>query len=68
MIGVALVLLGGAIVASASGSLGADSGYSKFRAGKNTVIFGGVLLIVGVVALFLAITDIRLLNHFLYGP
>jgi uncharacterized membrane protein len=68
IIGVGLILLGGVIFASAGDSLRPDSGYFKLRTGENTAQIGGVLMIAGVLAVFLAMTDVRLLNHFLYGP
>lgn len=68
VIGIGLILLGGAIFVSSKDSLRPDAGYSKFRIGENTAQVGGVLIIAGVLAVYLAFSDVRLLNHFLYGP
>jgi uncharacterized membrane protein len=68
IIGLGLIVLGGAIFAAASDSFRPDAAYFKFRAGEGKAQIGGVLMIAGVLALYLAITDVRLLNHFLYGP
>jgi uncharacterized membrane protein YgdD (TMEM256/DUF423 family) len=66
VIGATLMLSGAAIFAGKL--IRPNSDYSSLRVGKEEAAIGGALLIAGLISVYLALTDVALLSHFLYGP